>query len=288
MPVIEGDWWPIAGDPDLGEYTRDAQQPVDFAIWQAADGTWQLWSCIRQTGCGGNTRLFHRWEGRSLTDRDWEPRGIAMEADPRFGETPGGLQAPHVILADGIYHMLYGDWESICLARSRDGKDFEREVAPGGVASRFSEGRGANTRDPMALRVGDLFHIYYTAFPGDRGAVYCRTSPDLRTYGESHVVAFGGLAGTSPYSAECPHVVYRPESDAYYLFRTQRYGEDAQTTVYCSPDPMDFGVEDDRYRLGTLPIAAPEIVVHEGEWYVAALSPDLKGIRMARLEWNRR
>ena len=76
VPVIDGPWWQIAGDPDLGVYTRDEQQPVDFGIWQAADGSWQLWSCIRGTGCGQFTRLFYRWEGKQLTDRDWNPRGM--------------------------------------------------------------------------------------------------------------------------------------------------------------------------------------------------------------------
>src|SRR5260221_4141859 len=95
-PRIVGDWWQVAGDPDLGELTSPKQQPVDFAIWQAADGTWQLWSCIRSTKETGHTRLFHRWEGRNLTDANWTPMGIAMRADPQFGETPGGLQAPFV------------------------------------------------------------------------------------------------------------------------------------------------------------------------------------------------
>ena len=58
-PRIDGEWWQVAGDPDLGKYTNPKQQPVDFAVWQAADGTWQLWSCIRGTNCGGKTRLFH-------------------------------------------------------------------------------------------------------------------------------------------------------------------------------------------------------------------------------------
>ncbi|MBX7257615.1 MAG: hypothetical protein K1Y02_14740, partial [Candidatus Hydrogenedentes bacterium] len=44
VPVIDGEFWQIAGNPDLGKYTTPKQQPVDFAIWQAADGTWQLWS----------------------------------------------------------------------------------------------------------------------------------------------------------------------------------------------------------------------------------------------------
>ncbi len=78
VPEIDGDWWKIAGNPDLGKYTSKSQQPVDFTIWQAADGTWQLWSCIRHTRYGGKTRLFYRWEGQQLTDRDWKPLGIAI------------------------------------------------------------------------------------------------------------------------------------------------------------------------------------------------------------------
>src|SRR5688572_27027007 len=46
-PRIVGQWWTIAADPDLGELTTPKQQPVDFGIWPASDGTWQLWSCIR-------------------------------------------------------------------------------------------------------------------------------------------------------------------------------------------------------------------------------------------------
>src|SRR5262245_22571858 len=106
-PVIVKPWAQIAGDPDLGELTSAKQQPVDFAIWQAADGTWQLWSCIRGTKEAGHTRLFHRWEGTKLTDGNWKPMGVAMRADPRTGELAGGLQAPHVIKADGGYVMFY-------------------------------------------------------------------------------------------------------------------------------------------------------------------------------------
>ena len=68
IPEIVGDWWQIAGNPDLGKYQTDRQEPLDFGIWQAADGTWQLWSCVRYTGCGGKTRLFYRWEGEIQED----------------------------------------------------------------------------------------------------------------------------------------------------------------------------------------------------------------------------
>src|SRR3954468_23067546 len=60
-PRIVGDWWKISGDPDLGRLTTTNQEPVDFGIWQAADHTWQLWSCIRGTTEKGKTRLFYRW-----------------------------------------------------------------------------------------------------------------------------------------------------------------------------------------------------------------------------------
>ena len=277
MVRIEELWWTIGSDPDLGPLTDPKQQPVDFGIWQAADGTWQLWSCIRHTKCGGHTRLFHRWEGQRLTDRDWSPKGIALQADPALGEAPGGLQAPFVIKADGVYHLFYGDWEHICLATSTDGKNFARNHAL------FSEAAGANTRDPMVLRAGDQYYCYYTAHPDQHGAVYCRTSPDLRNWSGSRQVAYGGAAGTTPYAAECPFVVYHQATQRYCLLRTQRYGQDAQTTVYVSPDPFDFGINDDRFRVCTLPVAAPELVLYEGTWYIAALLPGLKGIRMARL-----
>ncbi len=285
MPQIDGQWWRVAGDPDLGRYTNPAQQPVDFAIWQAADGSWQIWSCIRGTNRGGKTRLFYRWESAKITDRDWPPMGIAMEADPAFGETAGGLQAPYVVKIGGEYFMFYGDWENICKARSVDGKTFARQLVPNGKSGMFTEGPGNNTRDPMVIRIGKRYHAYYTAYPNRLGADFVRTSKDLKTWSSSTKVAFGGAAGTGPYSAECPFVYYHKASGYYYLFRTQRYGEHAQSSIYRSRDPMNFGVEDDRFLLGTLPVAAPEIVESEGQLYIAALSPDLKGIKIARLKF---
>jgi hypothetical protein len=285
MPQIDGPWWQVAEDPDLGRYTTPGQEPVDFAIWQAADGSWQIWSCIRKTNCGGRTRLFYRWQAARITDRDWQPMGIAMEADPAFGETPGGLQAPHVIRVGREYYLFYGDWENICLAKGLDGKTFARQLQPNGKSALFSEGRGNNTRDVMVLRVGDLYHAYYTAYPNKQGADYVRTSSDLVNWGPSRVVAFGGAAGSGPFSAECPFVYHHAESGYYYLFRTQRYGKDAQTSVYRSRDPMVFGVNDDRYLVGMLPVAAPEIVETEGQLFMAALLPSLKGIQIARLKF---
>lgn len=282
MPVIDGSWWQVAGNPDLGQYTSDKQQPVDFGLWQAADGTWQLWSCIRFTSLGGHTRLFHRWEGKKLTDTNWTPKGIAMMADPDLGEPLGGLQAPHVIRFKGKYWMAYGDWDNMRLAISKDGKTFKRYKKAGVI---FTEGPGVNNRDPMLLYTKDKWNCYYTAFPAEHGYVYCRTSKDLLTWSDPVIVAYGGIAGSGPYSCECPHVV-QIAPDQYFLFRTQYYGPGAQTTIYHSQNPYLFGIDNDSYYVTRMNLCAPEIVTLDGRYYIAALSPNLDGIRIARLTWK--
>ena len=288
VPRLEPNWWTIATSPDLGELTSEKQQPVDFAVWQAADGSWQIWSCVRGTKERGNTRLFYRWEGKRLSDADWKPMGVAMRADEALGETPGGLQAPHVVKRGDEYLMFYGDWENICAATSADGKTFTRRLNDRGRPQLFTEGKGNNTRDAMALDVGGLWHCYYTAFPNKQGAVYCRTSKDTLTWSESKKVAFGGQAGTNPFSAECPFVA-APGDGRFYLFRTQRYGQNAVTSVYHSKDPLHFGIDEDaKHLVTTLPIAAPELIHHEGQWYVAALLPSLKGIQVTRMTWAKK
>ncbi len=290
IPTIVGEWWQVAGDPDLGEYTSPGQQPVDFGIWQAADGTWQIWSCIRNTKAGGmGGRLFHRWEGETLFDTDWKPMGIAMEADTTLGETFGGLQAPHVIKVDDTYYMFYGDWVNICLATSKDGKNFTRIIKDDGTPALFT-GPLYNTRDAMTLEYKGLYYCYYMGSQRDEkphSAMYVRTSADLHKWSEPMLV----LAGGSPVGkakwhggdAECPFVV---EKDGqFYLFRNQMYGEKNLNTQYCSPNLMDFGVDSDKYMIGEMAVAAPEIVFYEDEYYMAALLPSLKGIRIAKLEW---
>jgi hypothetical protein len=290
IPKISGKWWPVAGNPDLGKYTSDKQEPVDFAIWQAADGTWQLWSCIRNTKGEGHTRLFYRWEGRNLTDTNWSPKGIAMMADPSLGEAPGGLQAPFVLKENNRYFMFYGDWERICLATSDDGKVFTRKRNERGQSDIFS-GPYENSRDPMVMKWGGLYYCYYTGHKQGakyQSAIFCRTSHDLEHWSGPMMVSAGGVPATLDLwfgaDAECPFVVQK--DGLFYLFRNQIYGRNNLNTQYASPNPFSFGVGDDRCRIGTLQVAAPEIIFFNGQWYIAALKPGLDGIRIARLDWR--
>lgn len=306
MPQIEGKWWQVTDNPMDHKYATERQEPVDFAVWQAADGTWQMWSCFRKTTAGGEdgrTRFFYRWEGKHPTETDWKPMGIAMDADPSLGETPGGLQAPHVIKVGDIYHMFYGDWVNICHATSKDGKKFMRVIQENGKTGMFTEGPEAHTRDVMLLRHDNLWYAYYTARTEGTGKVltgqvFVRTTTDFKNWSESEIVSFGGQSGTGSGSSECPHVVKLGEND-FYLFKTQTYGrydrekDDIrnrgvpQTSVYHSKDPKMFGIDqDEEYFLGHLPVAAPEIVLYEGQYYIFALKQgSLEGMRCAKLKW---
>ena len=124
IPTIANAWWNITSTPNLGKYNSKHQQPVDFAVWQATDGTYQLESCIRNTNVGGESRLLYRWQSDpdGFFKPNWTPVGISMIANASYGETPGGLQAPHVTRWNGVYHKFYGTWEYIAQATSTDGK----------------------------------------------------------------------------------------------------------------------------------------------------------------------
>jgi hypothetical protein len=216
--------------------------------------------------------------------------GIAMEADPRMGEARGGLQAPHVIKEDGKYYMFYGGWDCICLARSDDGKRFQRVLNEQGQAVLFT-GPYQNSRDPMVMKHRGIYYCYYMGHDRQKeiqSAIFCRTSRDMRAWSEPSMVCGGGSPATLDRwyggDAECPFVL--EYGGGFYLFRNQRYGPTNLNTQYRSADPLDFGVGSDRFLIGTLPVAAPEIVFHDGQYYIAALLPSLKGIRVARLKWE--
>jgi hypothetical protein len=291
VPVIDGNWWQVAQNPDLDDLTSPEQQPVDFGIWQALDGTWQIWSCIRKTKELGHTRLFYRWEGKTIMHKNWVPMGIAMRADTTLGETEGGLQAPFVIQYEGKFRMFYGDWNHICLAESNNGKQFKRLLRDNRPVL-FGDSVETNTRDPMVIRVKDRWYCYYTAHPDNDGAIYIRSSGDLLNWSDSKIVSHGGSPGSGKlWLAECPHTVQY--NGKFYLFRTYSYGEyengkqvrEPQTNIYCSEDPENFGIDTDSLLVGKMPVAAPEIIHYEGHWYIAALMPDLQGIHLARLKW---
>lgn len=290
VPTIDGEWWQIASQPDLGPLNSPRQQPVDFAIWQARDGTWQAWSCIRYTADPKNTRVLFRWEGRELTQTNWTPMGIAQKADPSVGEFEGRIGAPHVVEDGGRYVMFYHS-AGFHAQVSDDGKHFTRQLGLDGSARIFGPHPATYGRDIMLTKINDRWHGYYGGSrPAPDGKHYAaifvkiaKTDSLFGEWGEEFIVNSEGQAGSGGYNAECPHVIFR--HGWYYLFRTEVYGANNRTHIYRSKSPYKFGIDSDAYHVGTLPIAAPEIFSYQGQDYVAALNPSLDGIRLARLGW---
>ncbi|MHB1294650.1 MAG: glycoside hydrolase family protein [Anaerolineae bacterium] len=293
-PAIDGEFWRIGSNPDLGALGDPAQQVVDHAIFRSDDGRWHLWACVRGTAIG---RLLYAWESDDITRPHWEPHGIAMRAEAAYGESINDwsgeewIQAPHVVQAEGRHWMFFGGHNTergvcqICLATSPDGRSFTRHSNAQGY-SRVFVGPG-EARDPMVLRVGDLYHCYYTGHDAGRRTpckVYCRTSPDLLNWSEPCQVSWGGhSSGAHRWSAECPFVVHL--DGYYYLFRTSEYGPPARTHVYRSTDPLDFGLGTDAKWVATLRVAAPEVIQVGDQFYISTVEDLAGGVQLARLTW---
>jgi len=298
IPYIDGDWWYVGNNPDLGEITSKKQQVVDHCFFQAANGKWQLWACIRHTKVG---RIFYRWEGDSIEQRNWTPMGIAMRSDQRYGESYGHspedemLQAPHVIKEDGKYYMFYGGGGSpyakepkkeyqICLATSLDGIIFTKYKGTNGYSQIF-HGPGY-TRDPMAIKVGNQYLCYYCGNLEQQnwqGAIALRTSFDLTNWSDYTIVSTGGNPGYHVGSAECPFVIFI--DGHYYLFRSSCYRPPINH-VYRSKDLMNFGIDNDEKKIAVLPAAAPEIIQIGKQFYISTVADLECGIKVAKLGWH--
>ena len=298
IPTIAGGWATLVEMPELHKLAGTEQRLSGFCLWQAGDGAWQVWSALGDAKEAGRSGSFFRWESPSLVGGKWTPRGVVLRADDKPGAS---LQSPFVFKDGDAFRLFHGDGQGICSATSADGKEFRRDGIAEGLPVQFDRGTAGRVRDPFVTKIGPLWHCYYSAettktitkdgktTTSNEGAVYCRTSPDLKTWGAEKRVAFGGQSGDGIDSATCPRVIESGPGH-FFLLRTQSFGKDAKTSVYHSTDPLDFGIQgsngDALHFVTTLPVAAPELVRVDGQWFIAALRADLRGIQIAKLDWR--
>jgi len=284
VPVVTSDWWRICEAPDLDSLNGpdpERQHVVDHGFVQAADGTWQLWACMRGTKVG---RLLFGWEGKSLESGPWEPIGITARAQEEYGERVGNaesIQAPYFDKIGDTYYMFYNS-NGIRLMTSQDGKTYERKDMGNGNNILYEKGG----RDVMVMRDEDTYYAYSTVsqVSGDgwgKGSVILRTSKDLKKWGDYTIVSEGGIGGNGVVSAESPFVI--KIDGYYYLFRSSSITLDCY--VYRSETPFNFGVNNDEKLVAVLSIKAPEIILNQGQYYISDLA-DWKGIKLAKLSWE--
>src|SRR3954468_18566131 len=229
----------------------------------------------------------------------WTKQPFALSADAAMGETQ--LWAPHVIRAEDRYWMLVcGGGASkteyrIQLATSDDAWTWTRHDANPLVVD------GYEARDPMVLRVGDRWVMYYTATSepdGGNHVVAAAEPDDLVHWSGALLVYVDELVGTMAGPTESPFVVER--DGRWYLFiGPSRIGENMQpgvhirkewklvystTLVLESDDPLHFDRADE---VGFIESHASEVIVdHDGSTWISHCGWGEGGVHLAPLTWS--
>ena len=265
-------------DPSVGE---DRQWYInDHTVIRGQDG-WHLFGITHEEPCdpGDETCCAHAL-GASLQDCNWKKLPYPIVTDRALGEAH--FWAPHVIEHEGLYYMYWcagsqigNDHYQIKMAVSEDLYSWRRLPENPVLID------GYDARDPMVLRVGEKWALYYTANSTPQGGnhvVACVTSDDLIHWGNKRVVFTDPSTGTFGGPTESPFVVY--EQGKYYLFIGPR-DDYNRTEVFESEDPFSFSVES---CVGYLPAHAAEVVRNtDGTYYTTRCGWGEGGVYIAPL-----
>lgn len=268
-------------DPTVGEHRPWCVE--DHALVRADDGRWHLFGITRPE----SAEPCHKAEFAHAVARDphgpWTKRAPALTVDPGYGETQ--LRAPHVIASRGRYYMFYAGGgpdrtrAAINLATSSD--LFRWTRAPAGPLFRD----GYDARDPMILRLGEKWVMYYcaTGTPlGGHHVVCYRLSTDLTHWGDRHIAYTDPTLGTDAANTQSPFVV--PHNGSWFLFIGPR-ATDAGTDVFRSDNPFRFRIGD---KVGHIRAHAAELVEDAGQWWITSAGRGQRGLHLARLTFPTR
>lgn len=195
--------------------------------------------------------------------------------------------APHIIKNDQLYYMFYcaGSLEGhdryrIHLATSKDLEKWERHAENPMVVDGF------DARDPMVIRNGDQWIMYYTCNSTPQGGnhcVACVTSTDLVHWGNKRVVFTSDISGT--YAGPCESPFVEKVGDFYFLFIGPYggYGKGyCDTAVYVGKDPFNF----EGQPVGRIPAHAAEVLCIDGNYYITHCGWGQGGLYLAPLHFE--
>jgi beta-fructofuranosidase len=283
-------------DPSVGEAER--WYINDHTFVRDHRGTWHLFGITHAEPFAPHdeTQLAHATA--PALHGPWTKQPVALRADPTLQESV--LWAPHAVAHDGRY------WMFVC-AGGPSPTQFRLHLATSDDCwtwTRHAENPlrvdGYEARDPMVLRIGERWVLYYTATTAPEGgnfAVVAMESDDLVRWRGRRVVYTDACSGTGGGPTESPFVVAR--GGRYFLFigpdwqglldahaRTGRYDPAAyrRTRVLMSDDPFRFELAG---QVGTIDAHAAEVVVDEhGATWVSHCGWGQGGVYLAPLRFE--
>lgn len=268
-------------DPSVGE--TGPWYINDHCFVRAADGTWHMFGITHAEPLNPEEeRNFAHATAKSLFQARWQKQPFALTYSPSQGETH--LWAPHIVQSRGTYYMFYcaggpdGAHSRIHLATSQDLCNWTRHPSNPMVVDGF------DARDPMVLRVGGKWVLYYTANSQPAGGnhiVAYVTSDDLIHWGNRGVAYTDPETGTFGGPTESPFVLRR--GGFWYLFVGPRGGYNG-TDVFRSTNAFHWSVSD---KVGHIPAHAAEILRDtDGKWYVSRAGWGEGGLYVGPLTWS--
>jgi arabinan endo-1,5-alpha-L-arabinosidase len=268
-------------DPSAGQTRGYAWYVNDHSFIRDEAGKWHIFGITQQNPFRPFEEVFLTHVTADTLFGPWTKQADVMHRDEALGESV--IWAPHVIRHDGRYWMFYcgGDADPkrfrIHLAHSDDLYTWTR--APQNPMLQD----GYEARDPMVLRIGDEWVMYYTANSAPEGGAHVVAavrSRDLLHWSDKRVVFTSSRSGTGGGPTESPFVLARGAKFYLFVCTNRRYIE---TAVYESDDPFTWTEEQ---RIASIPSHAAELIEADGEMFISSCGWGMGGVYLARLEFE--
>ena len=254
----------------------------DHTFIRAQDGTWHMFGITHKEPPDPLHENFFAHATAPDVMGPYTKQPDVLHADASKQEVL--MWAPYAFFHDGLYYMYYcaGNDDhtkyQLHLATSRDLFNWVVSPANPMVVD------GYDARDPMVLKVGDQWVMYYCATSKPEGGhhnVKAVTSKDLLHWSDPKEVFQSPLEGSSGGPTESPFVVAR--NGKYYLFVCGDTGYQS-TLAYVSDSPFHWDLAN---KVGFIPAHCSEIIeTPEGKWYASNAGWGHGGVDLAPLDWK--